>query len=320
MSDDPAAHPGSSDVPPAKRRLLVALLPKLAVGVALVVVLAWLGGFEACWAALSGSRPLPLIVAAGLLLVSLALGALGVLLIGRAVSDRLTWVAGLKGFLFAWVLGFFVGRISEFSLPVFWRHSLTLGQGAAVVLVDKAISLLWVVVLGAAGLSLFFGRSAGLLAAAFAGGGLLLMLLLVLLPQMRGLAARVLPEKLLLQLSGLGDTLRGLGVSGRRAVFGNFLLTGVRSVAHGAMLVALVVAVDRSVDLGTAVVIQAQTQLASLIPGTVMGLGTWESVYVLSLGRVGIGAATAVAISLLGRVVSLAVVLPVLLFAWHRRD
>jgi uncharacterized membrane protein YbhN (UPF0104 family) len=92
------------------------------------------------------------------------------------------------------------------------------------------------------------------------------------------------------------------------------IITGLRAALHGAILVALMAAIGKTLDpiIGTA--IQAMVTLTSLMPGSFMGLGYWESVYVMGLGRAGIGTADALAAALIWRALNLLIMPPIFLF------
>jgi len=301
-----------------KKRLLVLGL-KLLWGLALVTVVAWYSDIGESWKAIETARPAPLVLATLLGVLSVFLGAAGVTLLGRAVNDNLGWLPGIRGFCIAWVLGFFLGRVSEFSLPWFWRHYMPVPQGAAVVLVDKLVSLTWFTVLGAVGLGLLVDPRAGLLAGGFGVvvlGGVLFVTLSDYAPQ---LAGKLLPAHWVDRLQDLPDTFRLVTQRRRSAVVANVIITGLRAALHGAILVALMAAIGKTLDpiIGTA--IQAMVTLTSLIPGSLMGLGYWESVYVMGLGGAGIGTADALAAALIWRVLNLVIMPPIFLFGWSQQ-
>lgn len=301
-----------------KKRLLLLGL-KLLWGLALVTVVAWYSDIGESWKAIETARPAPLVLATLLGVLSVFLGAVGVTLVGRAVNDHLGWLPGIRGFCIAWVLGFFLGRVSEFSLPWFWRHYMPVPQGAAVVLVDKLVSLTWFTVLGAVGLGLLVNPRAGLLAGGFGVvvlGGVLFVTLSDHAPR---LAGKLLPAQWVDRLQDLPDTFRLVTQRRRGAVVANVMITGLRAALHGAILVALMAAIGKTLDpiIGTA--IQAMVTLTSLIPGSLMGLGYWESVYVMGLGGAGIGTADALAAALIWRALNLLIMPPIFLFGWSQR-
>jgi len=301
-----------------KKRLLLLGL-KLLWGLVLVTVIAWYSDIGESWKAIEAARPAPLVLATLLGVLSVFLAAVGVTLVGRAINDELGWLAGIKGFCLAWVLGFFLGRVSELSLPVFWRRHLPVSQAAAVVLVDKLVSLTWVTVLGSVGLGLLVDPRAGLLAGGLGVGGLGGVLFVMLSDSARRLAGKLLPDRWIDQLRDLPDTFRLVTQRRRSAVVANVMITGLRAVLHGVILVLLMAALGQTLSPIIGVAIQAMITLTSLIPGSFMGLGYWESVYVMGLGRAGVGAADALAAALIWRALNLAIMPPILLFGWSQR-
>jgi uncharacterized membrane protein YbhN (UPF0104 family) len=186
-------------------------------------------------------------------------------------------------------------------------------------LVDKLVSLAWFTVLGAVGLGLLVDPRAGLLAAGF--GFLMLggVFFVTLSDSAQGLADKLLPARWVEPLRDLPATFRLVTQRRRIAVVANVIITGLRAALHGAILVALMAAIGKTLDpiIGTA--IQAMVTLTSLIPGSLMGLGYWESVYVMGLGRAGISPADALAAALTWRALNLLIMPPVFLFGWSQR-
>jgi uncharacterized membrane protein YbhN (UPF0104 family) len=300
------------------RRLLVLGL-KLLWGLALVTLVAWYSDIGESWKAIESARPAPLVIATLLGVLSAFLAAAGVTLLGRAVNEQLGWLAGIRGFCLAWVLGFFLGRISELSLPVFWRNYLPVPQSAAVVLVDKLVSLGWLTALGAIGLGLLVDPRAGLLAGVLGVAVLGGVLFITLSDSARRTAGKLLPARWVDRLQDLPSTFRLVTQRRRSAVAANVIITGLRAALHGVILVLLMAAIGKSLSPITGVVIQAMITLSSFIPGSIMGLGYWESVYVVALGRAGIGTADALAAALIWRALSLAIMPPIFLFGWSQR-
>ena len=302
-----------------KKRLLLLGL-KLLWGLALVTIVAWYSDIGESWMAIESARPAPLLLATLLGVLSVLLAAVGVTLVGRAVSDELGWLAGIKGFCLAWVLGFFLGRVSELSLPVFWRRYLPVPQAAAVVLVDKLISVTWVTVLGAVGLGLLVDPRAGLLAGGLGVAALGGIFFVMLSDSARRVASKLLPARWIELLRDLPNTFRLVTQRRRGAVVANVIITGLRAALHGVILVALMAALGKTLSPVVGVAIQAMITLTSLIPGSFMGLGYWESVYVMALGRAGIGTADALAAALIWRALNLGIMLPIFLFGWSQRS
>jgi uncharacterized membrane protein YbhN (UPF0104 family) len=244
------------------------------------------------------------------------MAGIGVTVVGRSVSDKLTWLVGIKGFCLAWVVGFFLGRVSEFSLPVFWRRYLSVPKAAAVVLVDKLISLSWITVLGALGLGLLVDPVAGWIAGGLGALGLAAVLVVIRSPTAGRAAEKLLPARWVDRLRELPETFHLVTRGRRGALTVNAVITGFRSLLHGLILTLLMVAIGQDLNPVSATAIQAMVSLTSLIPGSVMGLGYWESVYVLALGQAGIGAQDALAAALIWRALNLAIMPPIFMFGW----
>jgi uncharacterized membrane protein YbhN (UPF0104 family) len=306
----------TSPVPASAPRRAVVILLKLLLGVAIVVGLGSYAGLDRALDSVKSARIGPLWIAGALGFLSVIGAAAGVAVLGRAVQPSLPWLVALRGSLLAWGTGFFFGRLSEFLLPVFWRRHVSMSDAAAVVLVDKIVSLVWTLAIAVVGLGLLFDWRAAAFTATAGFGGMVVAAICSASPVAHRLSGRVLPVFLQRSLDQVRRAVRTLAVCGRWAVAVNFALTGVRSFLHGALLVALMTAVGQTIAVTTGACIQAMVSLASLLPGTLMGLGYWETVYVAALGRVGVEPGDALAASLLWRVVSLVLTGVVLLLGW----
>jgi uncharacterized membrane protein YbhN (UPF0104 family) len=295
-----------------KRRLVFGL--KLLWGLALVAAVAWFSDIGESWKVVKSAQAWPLALATFLGVCSVALAATGVTIVGRAVDNKLGWFVGIKGFCLAWVVGFFLGRVSEFSLPVFWRRHLSMPKAAAVVLVDKLVSLSWITVLGALGLGLLIEPMAGWVAGGLGAFALAGLVLVIRSPAAGRVASKLLPDRWVERMRELPETFQ-LVMQGRRgALAANVAITGMRAVLHGFILTLLMMGIGQDLDPITGTAIQAMVSLTSLIPGSIMGLGYWESVYVLALGQAGIGTADALAAALIWRALNLAIMPPLYLF------
>jgi len=160
---------------------------------------------------------------------------------------------------------------------------------------------------------------AGLLAGGFGVAALGGVLIIIRSGSARRLARKALPARWIDRLRELPETFHLVTQRRRGAVAANVVITGLRAVLHGLILTLLMEAVGRSLSPVTGTAIQAMVSLTSLIPGSVMGLGYWESVYVLALSRAGIGTADALAAALIWRALNLLIIAPVFVFGWSQR-
>jgi uncharacterized membrane protein YbhN (UPF0104 family) len=145
------------------------------------------------------------------------------------------------------------------------------------------------------------------------------VLFVMLSDSARRIAGQFFPARWIDPLQDLPNTFRLVTQRRRSAVVANVIITGVRAALHGVILVLLMAALGKTLSPMIGVAIQAMITLTSLIPGSFMGLGYWESVYVMGLGRAGIGTADALAAALIWRALNLAIMLPIFLFGWNQR-
>ena len=87
----------------------------------------------------------------------------------------------------------------------------------------------------------------------------------------------------------------------RFAIATNFLLTGLRMLFYGFVLVLLMESVRVEVELCPMIVLNAVSQFSTMIPITIYGIGIMESIWVAGFHRLNIAADSVIAAAIIGR-------------------
>jgi len=198
------------------------------------------------------------------------------------------------------------GRLGDLGLMYFLRDRYTPGQGAAVLLVDKIITLVVNLSLAVCGLGVIFSWRAAVLFALAAVAGFAALLWFFLKCPRELFRWRVF-ESLLARLDGFRYELRET-LTDYRAIAANLLLTCFRYFLAGLSMVLLLQWFGVSMPLPLVVLIQSLAQFVTFIPLTAMGIGVQEATNVYLLGLYGATPSVVLAISLWGRAVHLAFV------------
>lgn len=198
------------------------------------------------------------------------------------------------------------GRLGDLSLMYFLRDSYTPGQGGAVLLVDKIITLAVNLFLVACGLGVIFSWRAAILFVLAAVAGFAVLLWFFLKCPRELFRWRIF-ESLLARLDGFRCELRAT-LSDYRAIAANLLLTCCRFLLAGFSLVLLLHWFGVSLSLPLVVLIQSLVQFVAFIPLTAMGMGVKEATYIYLLGLYGVAPSVVLAVVLWERAAHVAFV------------
>lgn len=208
------------------------------------------------------------------------------------------------------------GRLSDLGLVPLLETHYKRGKIVSAILVDKLISLLILglltpMVLNIATrketLSWFFG-SAILVAGSIATP-------IVLLNQrIRSTANHFILKRYPALLAGFGESLEGLIMESKQKLLANFVLTAAKILLNGFIIALLARNAGVVVTIPTAIAIVVSGQIATLLPISVMGIGIADGSVVLLFALNGLSEAAAITICLMGRVISVAIL--VVIYYW----
>jgi len=196
------------------------------------------------------------------------------------------------------------GRLGDLGLMYFLRDRYTPGQGGAVLVVDKMITLVVNLLLAGCGLAVVFSWWVALLFALATVAGFVLLFWFFLKCPRELLRWRVL-ESLLTRLEGFRSELRAT-LADHRALAVNLFLTCFRYLLAGVSMVLLLHWFGASLPLWLVVLIQSLGQFVTFIPITTMGIGVQEATSVYLFGLYGVAPAVVLAVGLWGRAIYLA--------------
>jgi uncharacterized membrane protein YbhN (UPF0104 family) len=276
------------------------------VGIAIFVALIRFAGAESTFKTLVGCRIIPAVYAFFFIIINMFVGAVGVTIIGRKFNSNLSWRDGIQGYLIVSVLSSFVpGKLADFSLPYFWRRNLAIHQTSSIVVIDKLITLFWIVSLSIIGGTLFFEWCKAYHVVVAIGVFLSAVIFYVVKKKLAHRYATYLPSNLYRLFSGMKESFLYSLQYARYELMANAFLTGLRMLISGVVLVLLLASVHENVHVLPMTVLNAVSQFSTLIPITISGIGIMESIWIAGLHKDNISADSVIAAAILGRIMVL---------------
>lgn len=281
---------------------------KMGVSIFLVGALIWFIGVDSFLTAVR-LIPLPIFIVLILLaLVTLILNTLAVWVLYRTVSP-ISLALFLPAFLSSWVAGFFLpGKVGSLSITLLLKDTVKPGVSAAIFVLDKLITILLAITIGAFFLWQFLDPT------------LWALPLLVIIVGFAGVS--------FLFLTGAGRTIirtifgsrsaffEGFStslpqfISNPRGIILNALLTLARSGVQAVSLVFVFTAFGFPISWGNTFALTSIENLSSLIPITLSGIGLREIVLGTLVSQLGIPFSLGATAGLVMTVVMLIIVIP----------
>ncbi|MBI2134220.1 flippase-like domain-containing protein [Candidatus Woesearchaeota archaeon] len=220
----------------------------------------------------------------------LFLGAYNLKILTDALGIRISMRKMTGYYLISWAFGLVIpGKIGEFSFVYLARKQLSLGQGSAVAVLDKIITVYSLCILAFFGLFIFFPFDQAIKLTAAITALNAIGLIFVLSSPGRIMARKIL-GKFGEKFSGFSRTLFLLVLNRKQAVAINFALTflkwGITAVVTNLIFLSL----GKSINPLIILTISATIMLLSLIPITMSGLGIKEGAAVFLYGQIGVAA------------------------------
>lgn len=247
---------------------------RFAIGIGLLVLLVGVVGLDKVIAAASDARPgwaLTVVAMAGLWL---CLGAVNVwILLRRLAPVPLRAFMGV--YITSWAASLLIpGQLGDVTQVVLLRrHGVDPSRSGAAYVVDKVVSLSWMLAAAAFGVALYLPRARGWWLVA--PPVLIVAALLASVRLFRRAPATAAPGRVRGFLVRLSDQVRSFRAE-RRALAANIALTGLRWTVMGAMYLLAFRAFGSPIGLVAAGTIPVIASLTGYLPVTVGGAGVME--------------------------------------------
>lgn len=280
-------------------------LIKAAVGVLILLLLFYKVGFVEVYNSFLKINIVYIPIVIVLFAIFLFLSALNFFVLTRGITSKMKFSKIFKYSLWSWGYGKFLpGKIGEFSLVYFFKkQGISVGQSTVIVLVDKIISFIVLFLIASLGFVFFLDVSAVkvmlIVLAAF-----IIAMLFIFTEFGRGLIKRFILRKYSKIFTGFSKNLFFLLRKNWWAVVLDFIITFLRWGIDFLLIYLLFLSVGQELSYLALSAVVAASSILALVPVSISGLGVRESVGVVMLYQLGIGAALAAGILVIETAIS----------------
>ena len=265
--------------PPQKRNRAGSTTLKIVVSAALLGAMIWWVGIDQLLDAMRDLDPWLAALSFLLQFFSIALGGVNTVVLVHAVAPELPKRSVFVAYLRSWVIGAIApGRLGDLSLAHFLTPlDVTYGLGLAVVVVDKFITFLITVAIGAIGILLYVGaqEAAGSAALALVLTGVAVFL--IASKRIRGFVRERILGKHSSKFTGFSGYAQGMLRDHPELLALNVGITIFRVVVMAVGVWVMLLAFGQRVDIIAVVFVQTIAQLAAWVPVSMAGIGVREA-------------------------------------------
>jgi uncharacterized membrane protein YbhN (UPF0104 family) len=289
-----------------KIQRLAAKLLRFAIGIFLLLALVSYVGIDNFLVSFSTYKSETISLVLLLQLTTFILGGIEISVLGRALNPKLPFYKAIAGHLATISLSLFTpGRLGDLSLPFYWRHILEPHQTLAIIFINKLTTLALVGVLGCLGACLLLGIRASLLTLAALPMAVLGALSLGLILRYGQGLTKLLPRFMKQTTQASLNSTKIIISQKPGFVALSACITATRIALYGTTYGLLLKNFGSTISSIYPICILSIAQLTSLLPISIMGLGTVEAVNIYCFGKLGIGGDTILACNAVGRMITL---------------
>lgn len=210
-----------------------------------------------------------------LVLLFVFIGAVGVCILTKALSPKHRIALIFKSYLRAFALGMLApSKLGELSYSYYVTEGeANYGLGLAVVVIDKAVTLVLLLLAGAIGIAIYVGHQEALITVAIAVLGALAAGAALRSDSLRSRVRSYILGTRQQYFKGFSQHLASLVTKHRGALAINIALTILRMLVLAGAIQLGFRSLGSRVDLPSIVVVMAAVQLVSWLPVTLSGLG-----------------------------------------------
>ncbi|MBI4021230.1 MAG: flippase-like domain-containing protein [Candidatus Aenigmarchaeota archaeon] len=269
-------------------------------------------GFVSITDVAAGANPVYLGLAFLVLVCSLLLDCVNLNILLRPLA-RIRMRRLFKTYLFGWALGLVTpGKVGEFAISFFLRDKIEVGKTAAVYALDKATTILVLILFSMLGMALFLDpTTAWALSATFIGLWIA-GVAVIFSDRGRALVRRLLRGRAEL-FAGFAETFISYLKTRKRYVAGAVALAATRWVLNVIVVLLVFLSVGQPVPFLILLAIVPLSSLASILPITFSGLGVREGVFIFLTAQAGIASSVSTTVSLFLLMIDYSLVLVTLL-------
>ena len=273
---------------------------KMIIGVSLLIILIYSIGLKKIVLTFSEFKLFLIIPVLLLDFLVFYLGAINIKFLVRIIGKKIRMRSLYKYYVLSWSYATFTpGKLGEFSLAWYLtKNKFTYGEGGAVILIDKSITLL--VTLGLSLFAvLFLDKKIVLITAGLFFLALIIFFSILSLKKIRDLIRRFILKKYSEKFRRFYRTIMLSFTKGYKLLILNFFITIAKSFVQALITLVMFIGFDVKISFSYIIVITAITTLISLIPISFSGLGLREYSAIELFGLVGVPSAVTLSVYLI---------------------
>ncbi len=267
-------------------------LLKIVLGLGIILYLYTTIGIDRIWLEISQLNPSYIVPILFVLGLSFVIATLNILIFIRAIGKNVAFSQLLKYYIISWSMGLVVpGKIGEFSIvPLLSKKNVKIGEGTAISILDKVITVFVLSIVSAFGLIFIFDLPDTPIL-------LLVLIIISVAPVLiiRSEAVRQIIRKKILrkyEKKFIGFSKVFFSLIKNKATLLNTILTGFKWFLSSATLWLFFLSLETHLSLVLVFFVSAITTIVSLVPITISGLGIREGMALYLFGMMGVAEST----------------------------
>ncbi len=284
----------------------LSLTLKAIISTSLIIILLSLVGLDSIIKTLSKTNPWFLIAVILLYPPAIFLSSLNIFLLIKPIKQKIRFSKIVKFTFLAWSFGVLTpAKLGHFSMIYFLKkEGVNIGEGTAICILDKIISLSLNVLFFVLGFLLFFSLKQATAAIALVVLAAAIAFFFLLSSTGRNLIKRYLLRSYSVKFEGFSRYISNYIKKYKRYILINYIITFIVLVISSITLLLMFMSYGEFTSLFNVIIVRSINTLVSLIPITLDGLGIKESIGTFLFVRLGLTAPVIITSYLLLRVIS----------------
>lgn len=251
-------------------------------------------------------KPFYLVIGIIINLIAMFSEAVNIKIFYNILNGKIGFIKMFKYYLISQSIGLFTpGKLGQFSMIyLFKKEGMKLGDGAAVMIMDKLITLFSLSIIVAAGLLFFLSTLDAFKYIILLLSLVILIYFLLISNQVRDFIKKYILRKHFEEFEDISKTLSFLYNYHFDAVVSNFFITMAKWILTSFIILFFFYSIDIKVDFLYIFFITPIGVLVSLIPISMNGIGIREYAVVILYGMVGVDGASVILVYLLNLIVN----------------
>ena len=290
---------------------------KLLLGGIILLFLIQKIGFRDTFSNILTIHPLIILLVFAIILLTLLIGALNIYILSFPLKIRISFLKISKYATISWALGLFIpGKIGEFLLiPILKKGGVPLGQGAAISVLDKIITVITLTTLSILGFILFLDTGTTIKLALSIIFSILIFMFFIVSEMGRKLIKKYILKQYSLNFVGFYKSLSYFVRKQKSLLMLNFILTLFKWFFNSMLTYTLFIYYNNPVPAIYVYLITAMLVMVTLIPITISGLGIKESSATVLFSLLGIEPSLTLGIYIIQLIVTYILGTVILLFS-----